>query len=410
MNWQTNIALNTVSFTQKRQGVYLFFVILSLFSLLLPEAFVGFSPDNYLLPIVLFCLLFENLERWFRGLVLFFTLALTFRFLSVYTSDVSGLNSLVYQFRYLKFGTLMLVCSRLDLTFCREFLVKYIHFITAFILFICALQIINPFDWGENLNRVYSNHQVAFNNNENFDAYYRLLGIANNPNDMGIILGAFILFYLSYLKVSLNRLVLFTLFLLFGALFLTQSRTSFLALMFAALMFLLSFRFSIRQVSIGLGGIAVLLLILYSSDLQYLADGIFQNPLKSRSITTRMDIWQGAINQWQQRPFLGNGIPSGGRMILDSEYVRILSEFGIVGLCFHLLVLLAPVFLFWKSRKQLFSQLAILLSVFYIFCSFTNYTLSASGSALIYAIFIGLALAENRLRGVSLSIDTNPAE
>lgn len=66
----------------------------------------------------------------------------------------------------------------------------------------------------------------------------------------------------------------------------------------------------------------------------------------AESAAARIDSWKYGFYYWSKRPFLGNGIPMG--TVIDNQYMRVLSETGLVGFLAFLWIIRMLFALAWR--------------------------------------------------------------
>ena len=183
----------------------------------------------------------------------------------------------------------------------------------------------------------------------------RIIGTAPNPNEFGaaMILGAnmaFALFLFSpWQRVRIVAVAVF--FTTVFALFLTLSRTSFVAL-FVGLTFLIFWRYPAQA---GLwralkryATMAIIMLIgaslIYISlpEKFFMRIGELQDINKANSFMARLDLWRTHYALWTESRFFGRGPAKElHSTIVDNEWLLLLRRYGIVGVTVFAMLMLS---------------------------------------------------------------------
>ncbi|MEY8349323.1 O-antigen ligase family protein [Bacillus cereus] len=207
-----------------------------------------------------------------------------------------------------------------------------------------------------------------------------------DPNELGIILvmSIAISWYLSLYIENKFLIIINRIYIALGsfAVFLTASRTAFLALLIAYIYIFISGKKNsklswILKISIGS-------LILYNLHLfipEASLDRILttSSEIKSGDLNARQDAWAGGMRLFQDNPILGVGIGAFRTtlasnynidMVAHNIYISVLGELGIVGLIIFLCILVQGL-LNIKSLKYNNKLLLIVLLLVWILASMT---------------------------------------
>lgn len=237
---------------------------------------------------------------------------------------------------------------------------KIFYYGSFYIILVGYLQYFDPFGIGKYLSLLYTSESQIHTAIEH--SIRRITVTGSGPNDGAIIVAYFILFnFFSFLFTNRKKyLVLFL--LLFTVLFFTQSRTVLIGTVFS-----LAFIFFTLK---GYWTKKIFLLIVISSGIvvlfplfSYVFIGIqllFEG--KNNSILVRLENTEHALELLKNSPFLGYGIAKSFLVErMDSEYLSLISRFGLVGLMFGIFMILYPFFL----KKRIDRLRNINLSIFY---------------------------------------------
>lgn len=356
-------------------------IILLLYPLVRLGIFRQFKLDSYSIFLFTFSLYIfftiainKHLNHWNE----YFEILKVFKFI------------LIYQFSFFVFQ---------EVSF-RKLLIKSLH-----VLFIsyAVLNLIHFFDFF-NFTRsfliFYDPNQIDVQlyglNSAGMPAAKRIIGTLGNPNDNAIFLLFFFVFYISrvaYDKINWKSIDLYG-FIFSGVLvFLTQSRTGIVAMLFIFLIHLtLNRKYMLNVLLTIVPTIALIYLftVLDSVSFRYMQNTsvmITQN----NSFSMRIEIWKQLLREWWQKPFFGYG-PNKAHMYAnnvypENEYIFYLWRYGIIGLCYYLGTVTYPVLLFLRKIKGhkffLYFMLVILIT------ALTNNPLTNMKFMLIIALVFG---------------------
>ena len=380
-------------------SLWMVFVLLT--SLVVPDGWLPTRPENFFMPIAAIHMLLHPLNKqwyWVSLALLLFSLG---NMISVAFGDSSVLTGLAYQSRLLKVLFILVYTQQFG-QHIYPHLDKLLRGLVSVIIGIAIIQVFNPWEWGTHLGELYSSHDITVELNASFTRHFRLLGTMNNPNEFALVLLMFTLYFLAHVDRKGVRLEWLLIAILVGLLILTQSRTSLLALVVAFGMHFFMRKFSTQMMILLAGGAGLGVLLVFALDLQYLFQGL-SNPFNNSSWLARIDVWSDMMETWKGRPFLGVGPGhlSADTKAADSQYVHVLLSYGILGMIWHIAVLFLPIGLLWKYRGEVLCRALILISVAFLVCNITNYTIFNPVIGVFYFTLLGLALwKRNELKQV----------
>lgn len=355
------------------------------------QKFLGFI-DNYLF-VFAFIFVVKNaynhkLARQILGAFLFL---LCWSFLSqLLRGETNLLAHVSYYFLFLKFAVILLSAFFLVksmTSFSR--LYKIIDGVFLSLVAINLFLTINPFGLGELLQYIYKPSVYTNFVYYNEPGAYRLAGTQLNPNDNAIIWACFLLFYGQRMK---EKWVFVALAL--GLVLLTQSRTIVLIITLIALYYLIRLyakRIDVKRLII-IGPIVLLAAVLMIMNSSYLLSLFTGEAFVSISFLTRLDNYQYlgsyTLSEWiLGRGRVTNPIETLGFSI-DSEYLGLILQFGIVGL-------IGWIYLQFVLVKESLKGNSLLLSIVFlvVLTSFTNFTFLSIQIGVLLSCFVGLSLA-----------------
>ncbi len=376
---------------------FIFFVILGplLSVCLVPDSFSITRLENISLPFIGISFLFYkrlDFDRTYSTvIILFFITSLVSAFI-----NMSGIEAITYSFRIFKFFLFfVIVChaARNNMQ-AIDFIIKLLFFV---LLLINVLQIFNPFGIGEFLGLIYTHHENYIELNKEIGRYFRVTGTMVNPNDNAVLWLSFMSYFMSsyFYKRNVNELLYILICIII--IILTQSRTALIALLVVSIVYFLNFRLRKTQILVACG----ILLLCFSAmsffNLDYLLQVFQNNPLKIHSMTLRFEIWQWMLELWKNKMLFGWGhFKELSKLIEgspDIEYLYVLTIYGIVGIIFYTLILLYPIIVLWKKRKENQILLGILLPIAFSIIAITNFTVMNVRIGLLYFIFIGISFS-----------------
>ena len=200
----------------------------------------------------------------------------------------------------------------------------------------------------------------------------RLSGTFMNPNNNGFVFALFGIYFLvsavraKYILVSISGVLII----------LSQSRTAFLAFLFAVLVvsIFVLYRDNRRRLLYFIGGLCVFLMIAIQLNLKNLNSIFDGSAFRSNSITTRIEVIQKTIEVNEQYMYLGHGkindIPKFLGYSIDNEYAYLYLEYGVLGLFFFLLLLVFLIILSIAQNKGHPASIGLILVM--VFCGLTN--------------------------------------
>ena len=207
--------------------------------------------------------------------------------------------------------------------------------------------------------------------------YYGRYGITNIETDTLSVILAVSIPMAAYLaskpsNIILKLINLFAIPIVFYSIFLTGSRTGSIAGALGVFYWI----FTYRKSSITTKGLIAVLMIssvvgIAAFSPKFLVDRVFSSgqSIQSGTLNSRTMIWGGALEQWRDVPLQGTGIGGLGDALsklhikyrdAHNTYIHILSENGLVGLLFYLLIIIS---LFYYIIHTPFEESAFLLTL-----------------------------------------------
>ncbi|PUE67492.1 O-antigen ligase family protein [Arcobacter lacus] len=247
------------------------------------------------------------------------------------------------------------VVKLLDMTF------KIFYYGSFYIILVGYLEYFDPFGVGKYFSLFYTSESQIYVAIEH--SIRRITVTGSGPNDGAIIVAYFILFnFFSFLFTNRKRyLVLFL--LLFTVLFFTQSRTILIGTVFSLIFIFFTLKgywtkkiFLLIVISLGI----VVLFPLFSYvfiGIQLLFEG------ENNSILVRLENAQIAYQSFLNSPIFGYGIAKSYfvDMTMDSEWLSLISRFGLFGVIASISLLFYPFFF----KKQMEKGSDINLKIYY---------------------------------------------
>ncbi len=374
-----------------RIGALIYVVVCILQVLLFPPNFLS-SLDNYFFIFALIHILIINLtSKGYRKISIAFLLFFSWSLISEYINHgLDGITNIPYLLYFLKWPAILVTLLNFQKNTIHSRKVKlFVDGLFFTIVSINLFLLINPFGYGEILQNIFSPKEYAnfvyYNEFRNF----RLVGTQMNPNDNAVILSLFYFYYLLmdskkwYFSIILGGLVL-----------LTQSRTVFILLILLTVVFLfvklkkVMSKKRFFHVSLFIG-IFLISFIYSSNNLRSIFTG---EAFRSHSVQVRLDNFTNAIDSNSNSLSLGNGVITNPveqfGVHIDSEFIVIILQFGIIGLVFWGLILLALATQF-KQKTIAFSYWIVLI-ILIVGVSLTNFTFTHSHIGVAITFFLGV--------------------
>ena len=346
-------------------------------SFLLPESINVTRLENLLLPFIFIAII--GVDTFKSNKPIIYTLLALF-FASVLSNVVNfkGLESYVNSIRFIKYIFLFLITGHLIIKQKNVFY-TIIDLLVICLIVINLIQIFNPFDWGYELLKIYSNHSQNYELNRVFNRNFRLFGTQNNPNNNAIIWGMVSFYYYvkNIEKNSIWNYVVIFFSLIF--LFLTQSRTSLVGLVFSFTVYYFIKNFSIKTTATLFGGGIFGIILLKFSGLSYMQQLLTTNPLEIHSFQLRFQTWSALIDLWMKQPLFGLGLETNYVEIIgqapDNEFLFFIASGGVLFIIPYLFLFVTLLIVGFKNLKSKnpFYGLYVLLPLFLLLNSITNY-------------------------------------
>lgn len=377
-------------------GAITYVIICILQAIVFPPSFLS-SLDNVFFIFALLNILLINIEeKEWRFITLTFLLFFSWSVASdLFNHGYAMMSNITYLFYFLKWPAILVTV--LDFAKRGSVIYRMRYFVDGLLFFVISINlflVFNPFGYGEFLQNVftpkpYSNF-VFFNEFQNF----RLIGTQMNSNDNAVILS---LFYFYYLMIDSKK---WYFILILGVLIvLTQSRTVFILTVVLTMLFLFfslknrmsNMRFMLSSMFVG---VLLSIIVLSSGNLRSLFNG---EAFRSNSLMVRLENLSSALSFDGNSLLLGRGtilnpIDTLG-VYIDSEYVRVILQYGFIGMAFWVLIAVAILKQF-KLRSMNFSYWLVLMT-FVFGVSLTNFTFSHGGLGVVIVFFMGLTFCSS---------------
>lgn len=245
------------------------------------------------------------------------------------------------------------------------------------------------------------------------DVFNRMMGTYFNPNSYGTVLSIGAIFIIATIvrvdTYEKKAGLLLTLFFLIWTITLTQSRTSVGAFLIGSFVYLLllSYTYNLRWYLpfIGLLGVFTFLIAIFSILPREFIERYVSalNIMSDLSWLMRLYAWYLNLEIFFQSPLIGWGPAKHLHpTVVDSEYILILRQFGVIGFFSYLFIYILPLsysfkFIKGKSIVSTFNHIFITCSVIFIVGNITNPLFHEIQFMDFWAILLGVLYASNRL-------------
>ena len=301
-------------------------------------------------------------EKYIFFIILFLLLAFIstiYGYLGMEVSFNNGdINELI---RYCKILLFAILLGYIPVEKLSNMTFKILYYGSFYIIFVGYLQYFDPFGLGKYLSFFYTSDSQLHTAIES--VVRRITVTGTGPNDGAIIVAYFIFFnFFSFLFTnSVKYLVLFL--LLLTTLFFTQSRTVLIGSAFALIFIFFTLKGYLSK-KIILSIIVTILFIVLLPLFSYVFIGMqlfFEG--ENNSILVRLEHAKIAYEAFLSSPWIGYGIAKSYfvDITMDSEWLSLLSRFGLLGIIAAVNLLLYPVFL----KKQIEKMNNTKLKIFY---------------------------------------------
>lgn len=248
------------------------------------------------------------------------------------------------------------VVKLLDMTF------KIFYYGSFYIILVGYLEYFDPFGVGKYFSLFYTSESQIYVAIEH--SIRRITVTASGPNDGAIIVAYFILFnFFSFLFTNRKRYLVLFLFL-FTVLFFTQSRTVLIGTVFSLVFIFFTLKGYWTKKIFFLIGINTYIIILFPF-FKYVFIGfqlLFEG--ENNSLLVRLENMQFAYQAFLNSPIFGYGIAKSyfvDMAMMDSEWLSLISRFGLFGVIASISLLFYPFFL----KKQIEKALDMNLKIYY---------------------------------------------
>ena len=368
-----------------------YLVVCLLQVLILPREFLGFLDNIFFLFALTQVVLDSISNKELRPIFIIFSGFFLWTFVSQFYSNYSNgwFSNLSYQLVILKLlCILLLVNNVLKKDENAAIFRRIVDVMFLALVFLNLFIAINPFGIGESIQNLYTSSNYTDFVYYHEPGVFRLSGTQLNPNNNAIVWMCFAVYYLQFLKRKWALLLL-----AIGILFLTQSRTNVIALIACLFIYFLiqfwSKRNMKRLIYVALPILAgALFFILKSSYLRALFTG---EAFVSKSFLIRLDNYMYLSNFSLFELFIGKGVINKPidtlGFSLDSEYLGLIFQFGIIGLFCWLALLIGIL----KRNKDRNLQVYLFVLVI-IINSFTNLTFLNLQIGVVLIFFLEVSL------------------
>ncbi|MEJ6737063.1 MAG: O-antigen ligase family protein [Flavobacteriales bacterium] len=358
----------------------------------MPESIGVTRLENILLPLLLVAVL--GVTKFRSNKTIVYTLITLFA-VTVFSNllNLKGLEAYISSVRYIKYILLFLITGHL-IKKNGATIHSMIDVFVIVLIVINLVQIFNLFDWGYELQKIYSNQSQVYELNRVFHRNFRLYGTQNNPNNNAVIWGMIAIYY--YVKNLEKQQISNIVFLLFSIVFLllTQSRTNLVGLVFSFTIYYFFKNLSIKMFFKLLAVFGCIFIAISFSGLSYIQQIIINNPFKVHSLQLRYEIWGSLIDLWKEYPLFGLGLETRFEDIVgnapDNEFLYYLASGGILVIIPYAILFTSILTIGFKNikSKNPYFGLYILLPIFLLVNSFTNYSLNNVKIAIFFFILL----------------------
>ncbi len=365
--------------------IFLFIFILGIF--LFPgikfiNAFPSLSIDDLILPFLLIFVLIKfkidyKIKNYLTILVfILFSISISLLF----NINKNNINDLFEIYKLLKHMIIFLFFYLYyDEKFTYYQLSKIIKISFVLVVVFNLLHLLNLFNFNEIIMKFYAGdelYKTLLSEISMFNKIKRLYGTMGNPNNNSILFSFFLIYFYSLFQIRKSLTNLFFIFVSFLLFLLSNSRTTFLALILA-----FSFYFFIikKDFKLKIAFIFILffifILLLYTDYFLYLKSLVTIDLKSTGSYKKRIEIWVHLLNLIKDSPIIGFGPNKNyfyeDNIYSENGYILYLYRYGFIGLFINILLILYPIYLSLKNRK---GNLYIILLLFYIVLLFTSLT------------------------------------
>lgn len=347
-----------------KKNIHIWGVLLLISILFFPDIKLGsnlpaFQFLEFGLPITVF-LIFINrkklrLHKYYLVILLFCTyIPVTMAI----NGRLSVINDYFEIYKIIKFLILVMFFSLLDFKYFSTICFKPIFII---LVVVNLLHFYNIFGFHDLLIRFYGGiHLESFGlNSLKLPATKRLTGLADNPNINAVIFGFYMIYFLP-LKFNKQKISWF--FVACLMLFLCQSRTAVLAVIFTFVL-ILTFQLSDWSWKIYFAMISsfiTLYLLSWAMTTDFFTYQSYSNNIVSNSAISRFETWKYLGGMIKDKPIFGYGVNKNffykNKLFSENEYILTTWRYGAIGLVFYLLFFLIPLKNYIFNRKKMVMQ------------------------------------------------------
>lgn len=232
----------------------------------------------------------------------------------------------------------------------------------------------------------------------------RILGTMGNPNVNAIFFSIFMVYFMTFLRMTKFHLGKILFFVSVAMLLFTQSRTGLLAFGCVFICYLILVKPSLKQIigyCLALLFVAGLVFVSDTFSLNYISDAKW-DVQENGSLKGRIEVWGELIKMVAERPVFGYGINKNyfyeHKIYSENEYLLMLWRYGIPGLFFYIAFLFGLIyqfrgFILKKMSDQ--SLIYILVVVLISINALTNNPISSPMILMMFAMVTGLFLSQD---------------
>ncbi len=373
----------------------------------IPNDYFNTRPENYLLPFIAAVLIFRQkllVDVPFSIIILAWFATSCF---SVFINQLDHYY-LGYSYRIIKYLLFFLLgLNILGSPPYKRIFVFLVEMMVLLILLITIIEHFNPYGLGDKLFAFYTHHipDKFYKNNS-----IRHIGTMMNPNDNGALLLCLTCFFVALYYQAAKWKYLIYILITVILILLAQSRTALLALIVVAIVYVLLFlskKKAILYLFVGLGSLA---LGIYFLKLDYIGQLFSKNITDIPELKSRYADWQIQYDLWKTNPWFGIGHITDYsifKFAADSEYLFILATKGIIGLLNVALLIVYPIILLIRNKKEVrYKPMLILLPVAILVIAMTNFFLLNVRLSSCYFILLALPFSSliNKNRFIQISM------
>lgn len=230
-------------------------------------------------------------------------------------------------------------------------------------------------------------------------AVKRMVGTMGNPNLNGILFAFWTIYFIPLPKFDLNKIPWLATALLM--LFLCQSRTAVIAIIFCFVLILLmrlsnwNFKHWGIILSLSLTYLIAYALVTDFFRYQSYSNTLFEKQvLETGSVMGRLETWNFLWEMIKEKPLMGHGPNKNffyeNYIYPENEYLLFTWRYGFVGLLLYLSIYLIPLYMIWKSHNVKANAMLLLCISMMMITALTNTPIASRDILMFFAMFLGL--------------------